>query len=258
MAPAQTFPAPGLTSLSSTTARQVDQETDTLDNTVGVFAQEELAWRDRVFITGGVRLDNNSAFGGKFRNVYYPKVSGCVGAQRGAVLPPPERQFAEAARRLRRVGAGAAPVLRERDVHRGARSLRRLGDAVQLSEIRISVRSAATRRSSASTLGLFHDRAGIEFTYYFGGTKDAILQQQLPPSLGYPGTQFVNAGALTKHGFELALHGTPYQTKNTEWTLGLNMSTADNKVTNLNGAAYLQASTNVRHVVGFPGGLVVR
>ena len=70
------FAAPGQTSLSSTTARQVTQETDTLDNTVGVFAQEELAWRDRVFITGGVRLDNNSAFGSKFRNVYYPKVSG--------------------------------------------------------------------------------------------------------------------------------------------------------------------------------------
>ena len=64
----------------------------------------------------------------------------------------------------------------------------------------------------------------------------------------------MNAGALTKHGLELALHGTPYQTKNTEWTLGLNLATADNKVTDLNGAAFLQASTNVRHVVGFPVG----
>ena len=70
------FPAPGLSSLSSTTAARTSTESDTLDNTVGVFAQEELAWRDRVFITGGVRLDNNSSFGSKFRNVYYPKVSG--------------------------------------------------------------------------------------------------------------------------------------------------------------------------------------
>ncbi|MDB4952557.1 MAG: hypothetical protein JWO36_126, partial [Myxococcales bacterium] len=103
-------------------------------------------------------------------------------------------------------------------------------------------------------MGLLHDRAGVEFTYYFGGTKDAILQTQVAPSLGYPGTQYTNAGALTKHGLELALHGTPVQTTNTEWTLGLNIATADNKVTNLNGANFLQASTNVRHVVGFPVG----
>ena len=99
-----------------------------------------------------------------------------------------------------------------------------------------------------------HNRAGIELTYYFGGTRDAILAQQLPPSLDYPGTQFVNAGSLTKHGLEIALHGTPYQTANTEWTLGLIIATADNKVTNLNGANFLQASTNVRHVVGYPVG----
>ena len=102
-------------------------------------------------------------------------------------------------------------------------------------------------------VGLFHDRAGTEFTYYFGGTKDAILQEQVAPSEDIRHA-LVNAGALTKHGLELALHGTPYQTKNTEWTLGLNIATADNKVTDLNGAAYLQASTNVRHVVGFPVG----
>ncbi len=36
------FPAPGLSSLSSTTAQQQTIESDTLDNTVGVFGQEEL------------------------------------------------------------------------------------------------------------------------------------------------------------------------------------------------------------------------
>jgi len=69
------FPAPGLSSLSSTTARQQTIESDTLDNTVGVFGQEEVAWRDRLFLTAGVRLDNNSAFGKQFRNVFYPKFS---------------------------------------------------------------------------------------------------------------------------------------------------------------------------------------
>jgi hypothetical protein len=50
------------------------------------------------------------------------------------------------------------------------------------------------------------------------------------------------------------MHGTPYQTKNTEWTLGVNLSTVDTKVVDLNGADFLQASAIVRHVVGFPVG----
>ena len=125
------FPAPGLTSLSSTTARQVTQETDTLDNTVGVFAQEEFAWRDRVFITGGVRLDNNSAFGRQVPQRVLSEGQWRVGDQRGAVLPSSVRHDAEAARGVRRIGTGAASVLVERDLHLRARSVRRGRDAVQ-------------------------------------------------------------------------------------------------------------------------------
>ena len=247
------FPAPGLTSLSSTTARQVTEETDTLDNTVGVFAQEELAWRDRVFITGGVRLDNNSAFGGKFRNVYYPKISGAwvISEEPFFHLPSVTTLKLRAA-----YGESGQAPLPYTSIATFGSVPGPFGAAV--TPTNIGNPNLGPERGYETELGfdvgLLHDRLGAEVTYYFGGTKDAILAEQVAPSAGYPGTQFVNAGALTKHGFELALHGTPYQSKNTEWTLGLNLSTADNKVTNLNGASYLQASTNVRHVVGFPVG----
>jgi TonB-linked SusC/RagA family outer membrane protein len=247
------FPAPGLSSLSSTTARQVTTETDTLDNTVGVFAQEEIGWRDRVFITGGVRLDNNSAFGAKFRNVYYPKVSGAWVLSEEPFFHLPSVNTLKLRAAYGESGQAPLPYSSNATFTSVPGPF---GAAV--TPFNIGNPSLGPERGYETELGfdagLFHDRAGIEFTYYFGGTKNAILQQQVAPSLGYPGTQFVNAGALTKHGFELALHGTPYQTRNTEWTLGLNLSTADNKVTNLNGASYLQASTNVRHVVGFPVG----
>jgi len=247
------FPAPGVTSLSSTTARQIAQQTDTLDNTVGVFAQEEIAWRDRVFITGGVRLDNNSAFGSKFRNVYYPKVSGSwvISEEPFFHLPGVNTLKLRAAYGE----SGQAPLPYSANAVFSAVP-GPFGAAVTPSSF--GNPNLGPERGYETEFGfdagLFHDRAGIEFTYYFGGTKDAILSEQLPPSLGYPGFQYVNAGALTKHGFEIALHGTPYQTKNTEWTLGLNLSTADNKVTDLNGADFIQASTNIRHTVGFPVG----
>jgi len=247
------FPAPGLSSLSSTTARQQTIESDTLDNTVGVFGQEEVAWRDRLFLTAGVRLDNNSAFGKQFRNVFYPKFSAAwvlseepffhiadvttlklrAAYGQSGQSPQPYSSLATYTSVPGPFGASITPSI--------------FGNPNLGPE-------RAYETEFGLDAGLFHDRAGIEFTYFFGGTKDAILQQQLPPSIGFPGTQFVNAGALTKHGFELALHGTPYQTKSTEWTLGVNLSKADSKATDLNGASFLQASTNVRHVVGFPVG----
>jgi TonB-linked SusC/RagA family outer membrane protein len=253
------FPAPGLTSLSSTTAGQVAAETDTLDNTVGIFAQEELAWNDRLFITGGVRLDNNSAFGSRFRNVYYPKVSGAW-----VISEEPFFHVSQINTLKLRAAygeSGQAPL-----PYSARASYKSVAGPFGASVTPSSFGNPdlGPERGYETELGLdaafLHNRAGLEMTYYFGGTKDAILEQSLSPSLGYPGTQFVNAGSLTKHGFELSLHGTPYQTANTEWTLGLNIATADNKVTYLNGAQFLQATSggtpapNVRHVLGYPVG----
>lgn len=247
------FPAPGVTSLSSTTARQIAEETDTLDNTVGVFAQEEFAWRDRLFITGGVRLDNNSAFGAKFRNVYYPKVSGAwvISEEPFFHLPAVNTLKLRAA-----YGESGQSPLPYSSIATFTAVPGPFGAAV--TPLSYGNPNLGPERGYETEFGfdagLFHDRASVNFTYFTGGTRDAILSEQLAPSLGYPGFQYVNAGALSKHGFELALTGTPYETKNTSWTLGLNLSTADTKVTNLNGASYLQASTNIRHVVGYSVG----
>jgi TonB-linked SusC/RagA family outer membrane protein len=247
------FPAPGLSSLSSTTARQVTVQGDTLDNTVGVFGQEEIAWRDRVFLTAGVRLDNNSAFGKQFRNVFYPKVSGAWVLSEEPFFHLPQVTTLKLRAAYGQSGQSPLPYsslatfMAVPGPFGAAVTPQSIGNPNLGPE-------RAYETEFGFDAGLFHDRASIAFTYYFGGTKDAILQQQVAPSLGYPGTQSINAGRLTKHGFEVALTGTPVRSANTEWTLGLNLSTADTKVTDLNGAAYLQASQNVRHVVGFPVG----
>jgi outer membrane cobalamin receptor len=44
--------------------------------TVGAYVQQQFDWQQRLFLTGAVRADDNSAFGQDFDLVYYPKVSG--------------------------------------------------------------------------------------------------------------------------------------------------------------------------------------
>src|SRR5207237_6049284 len=41
----------------------------------GFFLQELLGWKDRLFVTGGLRVDGNSAFGSSFGLQTYPKIS---------------------------------------------------------------------------------------------------------------------------------------------------------------------------------------
>src|SRR4029453_15986492 len=43
--------------------------------TLGLFVEQAIGINDRLFITGGLRSDQNSAFGTKFQQVYYPKLS---------------------------------------------------------------------------------------------------------------------------------------------------------------------------------------
>src|SRR5690606_12686857 len=45
------------------------------NKTLGVYVQEQISWKNRLFLTGAVRGDDNSAFGANFDFVVYPKIS---------------------------------------------------------------------------------------------------------------------------------------------------------------------------------------
>src|SRR6185295_18612593 len=70
------FASPLSRTINQTTAAKVTIRYDFVENkSLGVFAQEELGWNDRMFVTAAVRADDNSAFGSEFDLEYYPKVS---------------------------------------------------------------------------------------------------------------------------------------------------------------------------------------
>ena len=43
--------------------------------TYGLFVEEQLGWREKLFLTGGARVDKNSAFGRDVGNTVYPRAS---------------------------------------------------------------------------------------------------------------------------------------------------------------------------------------
>ena len=66
--------APGAVTPNSGTVLSPTSEA-VYQKTLGAFIEEQMGWRDRLFVTGAVRTDQNSAFGTKFQRVFYPKVS---------------------------------------------------------------------------------------------------------------------------------------------------------------------------------------
>ena len=65
----------GTSSLAGAVITQATEAT-TENITIGTFAEQTLSLNDRLFVAGGVRVDDNNAFGDQFNVVAYPKVSG--------------------------------------------------------------------------------------------------------------------------------------------------------------------------------------
>ena len=242
------FPAPGLTALSSTTAAKSSYEYTRDNNSLGLLGQEELAWKDRVFLSGGLRSDQNSSFGKNFKNVVYPHASASWVLSEEPFFKVP---FVSALKLRAAYGqSGEAPPL-----FVSIQSYTTTATGVTPSTI--GNPDLQPERGYETELGFdagfLNDRAGMEFTYYTGGTKNEILQVPVAPSTGFGlNSQYINAGRILRHGVELSLRATPIQTRSASWDVTWNVATNDTKVNNLGGSQFLQASTYVQNRLGFP------
>ena len=73
----QGFPSPLSRTINQTPPANALISYDYTENkSVGVYVQEELSWNQRLFLTGAIRFDDNSAFGAQFDFEKYPKLSG--------------------------------------------------------------------------------------------------------------------------------------------------------------------------------------
>src|SRR5213080_2050345 len=71
----QFFPAPGLSTIDATYGPRTSDGARVETRSIGAYGQEQIAWRDRLYVTAGLRGDEQSTFAANFNRVYYPKVS---------------------------------------------------------------------------------------------------------------------------------------------------------------------------------------
>ncbi len=246
-----TFPAAGLTSIASATVRNVGSDEVFENNTVGGFVQQQFVFNDRLFVTGAIRTDDNSAFGTNFDAVTYPKLSASYVLTEEPSLPIPA--FVNQLRVRSAFGAsglqpGAFDAIRTYTAGGGFLTPSSAGNPDLGPE-------RSTELELGFDAGLFNDRMGMEVTYFNGKTKDAILSRQAPPSNGFPGFQLFNAGQVNRNGLEWIVRGTPFTRENVSLDLTLSGSTTTYKIASLGaGTNVVSLSSNIQHVVGYAPG----
>jgi len=75
-------------------------------------------------------------------------------------------------------------------------------------------------------------RLGFDFTYYNDISTNQFITLPAPSGSGYV-SQYINAGRITNHGFELTLTADPIRTKNFSWRTSINASQNKNKIVEL-------------------------
>ena len=227
---------------------------DLVENvTVGFYVQEQLSWEDRLFLTGAVRVDENSAFGTDFGTQTYPKVSGTW------VLSEESFWSLEFVNPLRiRAAWGAAG--RQPDTFAAQRIYRPVtgpGNQPILTANNFGNAELGPERGQEFEVGFdagfLDERVQVAFTQYWKSTQDAIVNAPVRPSFGFPGEQFINAGQIDNWGTEVALDLQILQDDPVRWDMGVAFARNDNEIISLgDDIDDLAVRRGRRHTVGFP------
>jgi TonB-linked SusC/RagA family outer membrane protein len=248
--------------------RTTGSETYSEDNSVGYYVQEQIGWKERLFVTAAVRADDHSSFGKNFDLIVYPKLSvsyiisdepgvkGFVDALRlnslklraawGQAGRAPSAYSAPQTYTVDRVTLGTATGSAARTAAFGNPDLK----PEKGEEIELGFEGSA-----------FNDRIGADFTYYHKTTSDMLQSISVAPSTGFISSRLTNLGEVTNQGIELSLFGTLVDLSNVRWESRLNLATNSNELVSFGipgkiletpgGQAYGAVQ---QHRVGYPLG----
>ncbi len=229
------FPGPGL---EVTTAGAIQRTTEEILKTVsaGLYAQEQVGFRNYFFLTAGARFDNHSAFGQNAGGALYPKVSfsfvpssmpgwdglGAVSTLRfrgalgqSGLQPGAFDQYTTYAP----VPSEAGPGLRPEN----------LGNPDLEPEV-------STEWEAGFEAGLFDNRFAFDFTYWNRTVSDLLVERLYQPSGGFLERQLDNIGEMKAQGVEFGVNGLVYGGRTFSINAFANAAYLTEEVTDLGGA----------------------
>lgn len=245
---------PGASTPNSASTR-LSWEFTTENATYGAFVEEQLSWKQRLYLTLGARTDQNSAFGRSVGNTVYPRASlSWVMSDE-----PWYRKVLGISRTRLRMAYGKAGV--QPGTTAALQFLNAStfpADGSELPGLRLASIGNQLLKPEVTTeietgvdFGLWNDQINVEATYFKKRSEDALFAKPLPPSYGAGGTKFENLAAVENIGYELTIDANVLQTRNLSWNIRLNGSHIKNKLVDDGGVA-LGTPVGARNVKGYP------
>ena len=185
--------------------------------TLGFYGQQELAWNDKLFLTGAVRYDASSTFAPSERWQVFPKFSASYVAiaNRPGMLNNLRLRSA--------LGwAGSQPgILNAYSQYVTFLQFPFAGRPGFANDATFGNPDLKNERARewevGAEVGFLNGKVGTEFTYYDRIVKDLLFFRPLPTSTGFS-RQFFPIGSMSNKGLELLLTTHNVNTSKLEWT----------------------------------------
>ncbi len=217
----------------------------TVNKTWGVYAQEEAAWRDRMFLTVAARSDQNSSFGSQFHNVVYPKAGLSWIVSDESFFPKFSwlNQFrlrsAYGASGVSPSGVVALQTFNASTANIASTPGSTVGtDTPGLLAAALGNSDLKPERSAEFEAGfdadVINNRAHITFTYYDKRTHDALISQVIASSSGASALSVLkNLASVDNNGLELEVNASLLDRRMIGWDVSIAASHNSNKVLSL-------------------------
>ncbi|HEU5208626.1 MAG TPA: SusC/RagA family TonB-linked outer membrane protein [Longimicrobiales bacterium] len=247
---------PGATTINAGAVQFADETSDE-SRTLGAFVEQQIAFRDRLFLTGAIRSDRNSAFGADFKTVFYPKFSASWVVSEEEFFPTPG-WLSQLRLRTAYGASGVQPgTTAAVEFYTTAQMLGEAGEASGLVYTSVGNRELKPERSTELELGVdgtfFDDRLSTEITYYTKTSRDQLISRILAPSIGTGSTtRFENLGEVHNSGWEAVLFAQLVQSDAFGWDLQFSGSTMSNELVSLGGEPNIIHSSSQQSREGYP------
>jgi TonB-linked SusC/RagA family outer membrane protein len=237
---------PGGTTVDQASTRTGGMTWPVATKTLGVYAQEQIGLRDRMFLTVAARTDQNSAFGTKFQQVVYPKASISWLISDEAFFP--KLNFLNSFRLRSAYGASGVQPGRtdalvtftagNQNIPSRANGSTSGIDTPALAANRVGNADLRPERSYEYEGGfesqVFNNRVRIDYTAYLKRTNDALINVDIAPSSGASElAPLRNIGSTQNSGHELSLNAQLLNRRSVSWDITLTGSHESNKVLDL-------------------------
>jgi len=200
----------------------------------GFFGQALFDIQDKYFITLGLRMDGNSAFGENLGLQTYPKASfSWVASDEGFWNPDWGQLKIRTAYGL----SGRAPGAFD-----AVRTYNPVGWGAQPAFFPLNVGNPdlGPERTAEFEFGFdgsfLQERLSIDFTAYQARTTDALFNVRQIPSSGFLGSQLENVGEIKNSGWEVTANATLFRGVNWGWDVGGSYAANQSEVVSLGGA----------------------